>query len=348
MPALLAITAVLVGLLYLVGLPAAFLLGAMGAAMIVAARGGTLQIPAPIFSLAQAVVGCLIARSFTPGLFHAIGQHPTLFAGAALSVLLVATALGMLLTWLRVLPGSSALWGSFPGAATVMALLSEPFGGDMRLVALMQYLRVVLVATTASLVARLWAAGGPAPHHAAWLAPVVWPSSAILFAIILVGGLVGPRLAFPAAPLLLPMVLATSLQNLGYLRVELPQLLLASSYLVIGWAIGLRFTGDAFRQAAGALPRVAASIAALVGTCAAIGWAFGRIAHVDALTAYFATSPGGADSVAIIASGTSVDVALVMAVQTCRFMAVLLFGPTLAKSAARLVGAQAERRGGEA
>ena len=65
-----ALTVVLVALLYLAGLPAAFLLGAMGAAMIVAGRGAKLEIPASIFAFAQAVVGCLIARNFTGAIFR--------------------------------------------------------------------------------------------------------------------------------------------------------------------------------------------------------------------------------------------------------------------------------------
>jgi uncharacterized protein len=348
MPSLLVTTAALVALLHVIGLPAAFLLGAMGAAMIFAGRGATLRVPGWLFPLAQAVVGCLIARSFTPALFRTIGQHLALFVGATLSVLLIATALGMVLTRLRILPGSTALWGSFPGAATVMVLLSDSFGGDMRLVALMQYLRVVLVVVTASLVGRLWGLAGAAAHHPAWLAPVAWPSFAMLLAFILMGGLLGSRLRLPAGPLLLPLVLTTVLQDVGYLRVELPQPLLAASYLIVGCTIGLRFTRDVFRQAARALPRILASIATLIGACAAIGWALARIAHLDALTAYLATSPGGADSVAIIAAGMPVDAPLVMAVQTGRFLAVLLLGPALARGAARLTGANLKPRGGQA
>jgi membrane AbrB-like protein len=335
---LLVVTAALVALLYLIGLPAAFLLGAMGAAMLLVGRGGAVRLPDWIFGLAQGVVGCLIARSFTPALFRAVLQHFALFAGVTLSVLLVATALGLALARARILPGSTALWGSFPGAATVMVLLSGSFGADMRLVAVMQYLRVVVVAVTASLVGRLFGLAGGA-HRPLWIAPVAWPSFAVLLGIVLLGTFVGPRLRMPAGPLLLPMVLTTGLQDLGLLRVELPQPLLAASYLVVGWAIGLRFTREAFRQAARALPQIARSIAMLVAASGGIGWALMRIGHLDMLTAYFATSPGGADSIAIIASGTSVDVPFVMATQMSRFLAVLLLGPTLAKRAAQLTGA---------
>jgi membrane AbrB-like protein len=146
----------------------------------------------------------------------------------------------------------------------------------------------------------------------------------------------------PAGALLLPMGLATVLQDLGLLRIELPHALLAASYVVVGWALGLRFTADTFRQAARALPQVLGAIAMLLVACAGIGWALSRIAHLDLLTAYFATSPGGADSIAIIASGTSVDVPFVMAIQVCRFLAVLLFGPPLARRAAQLTGSLGE------
>ncbi len=52
-----------------------------------------------------------------------------------------------------------------------MVLLSGSFGGDMRLVAVMQYLRVVVVAVTASVVGRLSGLGGHGSQHAAWLVP---------------------------------------------------------------------------------------------------------------------------------------------------------------------------------
>ena len=62
-------------------------------------------------------------------------------------------------------------------------------------------------------------------------------------------------------------------------------------------------------------------------------------AGIDPLTAYLATSPGGADSAAIIALASNVDVAFVMAMQTTRLVLVLLIGPSLAGFIARRTGA---------
>jgi membrane AbrB-like protein len=336
---LVILTGALVAVFRLLGLPAAFLLGAMGAAMLVVGRGATLHLPERVFALAQAVVGCLIARNFTVALFHTILTRLWLFASVMLVVLVVATLVGLALARARLLPGSTALWGVFPGAATVMVLLSGSFGGDMRLVAVMQYLRVVVVAVTASVVARVVGLSGGAPQHLPWFAPIASPSFAVLFVVIVVAGLVVPRFRLPAGPLLVPMVVVTVLQDVGLVRVELPQALLVTSFVIVGWAIGLRFTRESFSNAAHCLPQVVGAIVVLVGACAGIGWGLSRIAHIDLLTAYLATSPGGADSIAIIAAGTPIDVSFVMAAQMARFLAVLSLGPPLAKRAARLTPA---------
>jgi Putative ammonia monooxygenase len=58
---------------------------------------------------------------------------------------------------------------------------------------------------------------------------------------------------------------------------------------------------------------------------------------VDFLTAYLATSPGGADSVAIIAASSNVDMSFVMAMQTMRFFMVLFTGPAMARFIANRV-----------
>ncbi|PPS64977.1 hypothetical protein CRX72_01410 [Pantoea sp. BRM17] len=60
-----------------------------------------------------------------------------------------------------------------------------------------------------------------------------------------------------------------------------------------------------------------------------------RVLHIDLMTAYLATSPGGLDTVAIIAAGSRVDMAFVMALQTLRLFTILLTGPALARFISR-------------
>ena len=135
------------------------------------------------------------------------------------------------------------------------------------------------------------------------------------------------------------MIIGIALHLGGYVELQLPPWLLAVSYAVIGWSIGLNFTRTILRHAARALPQIIASILALIAFCAAIGFAMSRMLGIDPLTAYLATSPGGMDSVAIIAAASNrVDISFVMALQTARFLIVLMAGPPLARLLARRVG----------
>jgi uncharacterized membrane protein AbrB (regulator of aidB expression) len=59
-----------------------------------------------------------------------------------------------------------------------------------------------------------------------------------------------------------------------------------------------------------------------------------EVAGIDPLTAYLATSPGGVDSAAIIATSSKVDLPFVMSMQTARLLIVLCIGPALSRRVA--------------
>ena len=69
-----------------------------------------------------------------------------------------------------------------------------------------------------------------------------------------------------------------------------------------------------------------------------MAWGLHHLLGVDPLTAYLATSPGGMDSIAIIAAAAdNVDLSFVLTLQMLRFLIVLLFGPALARLVARAI-----------
>jgi membrane AbrB-like protein len=336
--ALLALSLILIPLLRAARLPAAAMLGPLTAAILTTAAEGSIRIPLGPFVLAEAVIGCMIARAFQLPMLAEVLHNWPLFLIAVAAVLVVSCALSWLLVRWRVLPGSTAIWGSFPGAALVMTLMAEAYGEDVRLVAFMQYLRVALIAIVASLVARLWLGTGGAVAQIIWFPAVAWGSFGATAAVVVFGAFFGPKMRIPAGALLLPMIAAAALQDFGILKIELPPLLLALSYAVIGWSIGVRFTRPILVHVARAFPRVFASTLSLIAMCAGIGYVLAAAAHVDPLTAYLATSPGGVDSVAIIAAGSNVNLPFVMAMQTARFLIVLSIGPSLARFMTRRAG----------
>jgi len=331
---LLAITVGVTAGLQGIELPAALLLGPMVGGIIMALAGADrLNMPRFPYILAQAVVGCLIARTASPSLLPTLAGNWPLFVGVTLSTLGLSTLLGWGLFRLGVLPATTGIWGVSPGGAMAMVVLADAYGDDARIVAFMQYLRMVCVAGTAALVAHFWVvlpvgSGGGTD----WLPALYLPSFLPTLALIALGALVGRYSPIPSGAMLAPMLVGTVLRLWGDMDILLPPWLLVATYAALGWKIGLGFTPSVAVHASKALPSILASIVALMGFCGLLAWGLVELSGADALTAYLATSPGGMDSVAVIAAACpNVDLPYVMTFQTARFLLVVLLAPPLAR-----------------
>jgi len=336
--ALVALSVLLAGGLRALGFPAATLVGPMLAGIAVSLAGARLTVPGPASMAAQALIGLLIAGAFTPAVIpELVADGPVLLA-VVVATLAASGGLGLLIARAGVLPGTVGVWGATPGAATAMVLMAEAFGADPRLVAFMQYLRVIMVTAAAALIARLWVGqAGPAPA-VDWFPPLDWAGLAATVAVGAGGVALGRLVRLPAADFLGPTILGVAVATSGVAALALPPSLLAAANATIGVLVGLRFTRATLDHVRRALPRVVLSILALMAFCGGLAVLLTRYAGVDPLTAYLATSPGGMDSVAIIAAASGhVDLTFVMTLQMLRFLIVLLFGPSLARLAARCV-----------
>ncbi len=323
-------------------MPAALLLGPMIAAIGFGSSGARLRLPRWTFIGAQGVVGCLVASAITPPVLVSVGHAWAFMLLVVATTVVAGGVVGWALAKGGVLPGTTAAWGSSPGGAAAMVLMAEQYGADPRLVGFMQYLRVVVVTLTASAVSRLMLAFQHAAPVSAALAtpaaaPLVVPLVPLLETLALAAGgsYLGARLKVPAGPLLVPMTLGAILHVSGVVTIALPSWLLALAYGDIGWYIGLAFDREILTRTFRAIPQLLLSTFALIVLCGFSAWMLTAFAHADALTAYLATSPGGLDSVAIIALGSDANVPFVLALQTLRIFIVILTGPPLAKLISR-------------
>lgn len=314
--------------------PAAFLIGPMIVAIALAQRQTDIRTPPLVFLGAQATVGGLMAMSMTVSLWVAFGTNWLVYLLMAAATLAAATAIGWVMTRRGWLTGSTAVWGLAPGASTAMILMSDAFGGDQRQVAFMQYVRILAVAATAIALAHLAGGGGHA-QGVHWFAVTDAWSFLVTVAFVAVAGWIGRRSRMPAGVLLVPMLLGGLLQVLGVVTLTLPPVLLAAAYAVIGWHIGLQFSRQALIYSARAAPRMALAIVVLLAACGAVAFVAHRVTGVDLLSAYLATSPGGTDTILIIATSTPVDLSFILGAQLARFLLVLIVGPFVARAASR-------------
>jgi membrane AbrB-like protein len=342
---LLGAGAVLAGLLaQSASLPAGWLVGPMLVAIVSALawpEHPTMPRWGRVASLA--VVGGVLAATFTPSVLPLIAANWLPVCLVVVGTLLLSLAAGMLLARIARLDRRTAALGTLPGAASGMLAMSGPLGADPRLVAVMQYTRVVVVVFSAALVSRLGLVPGSVPQeistqglqaHASGgtaLVQDVWLVYALTALVAALGAWAGTRLRLPAGALLGPLIVGVGLEELGVVHLAWPPGVPQAAFLVLGLWVGLLFDRSSIKRAGRLFPIVLASATGLVVACAGLGWALTALTDIDGLTAYLATTPGGIDSVAIMALGSGADAPLVLAVQMLRLFAVVLAGALLGR-----------------
>jgi uncharacterized protein len=339
--ALLLFSALLSMALQWASVPAAILLGPMLVGVVFALRGKGPDVPGWAFAAAQAVVGCMVAETITPSTLVTLGKDwPAMLVVVGMTIAF-GGLVGLLLMRFGSLPGNTAAWGTSPGGAWAMTVMAQAYGADVRMVAFMQFLRVFVVVLTASSVTRLFLGhSAETPGQQSWSfgfdAPLI-PLAQTL-AVVVLGMLLARRLRIPAGALLLPMLAGAVLNSTGLVNLVLPPWLLWFAYAGLGWYIGLRFDRQTVHHAMRAIPQMLLATLLLIGLCCISAWLLTIWLHKDALSAYLATTPGGLDSVAVIAVGSGCDVPFVLALQTVRLFAVVLAGPFVARLICRLGG----------
>ncbi|WDY56052.1 AbrB family transcriptional regulator [Pseudomonas sp. PSKL.D1] len=340
-PALLICAGAVGQLLHYLAVPAGLFLGPMLVAILFGVCGTGLSLHRQVFRFGQGCVGLLVAHSVTWGVLVSMAQSWHLMLVATLITVLLSALVGLGTVRFGGIPGSTAAWGTAPGAASAMVSMAEENGADGRVVATMQYVRVVCVVMIGSLVSH-WlgatSASGAGASAAVITQGIHVLNSLLSIVVVLVGITLGNRL--PAGALLTPLLLGGALQLSGLLTINLPEPLLALAYGAIGCYIGLRFDQQTVRYVWKRLPTMISGAVVLIVLCAACAWVLAKAMGTDFLSMYLATSPGGLDAMAIIAVETHADVGLVLAMQTLRLFGVILTGAFCARQIIRLTQAQ--------
>ncbi|MBI0438941.1 AbrB family transcriptional regulator [Dickeya dianthicola] len=333
---LLAVSLVLGFGLLVYHVPAALLLGPMLVGVVMGLNGATIRIPRPLFYASNAVLGCLVAQSLSLSILMLLVKEWPLVLFILLSTLVASGLSGWLLMRYSELPGTTGTWGASPGGASAMVAMAGDFGADVRLVAFMQYLRLLMVTASAAFVARASLGQGAEANNAllVWFPALDWRFPGTLVMAFSCAW-VGRRLRIPSGQLLVPMIVGSILHSSGIMTLQTPEWLLAVAYALIGWSVGLAFTRTVFLLALRTLPKMMLSIITLMLLCGGMALMLTHLLSVDMLTAYLATSPGGLDSIAVIAASSRVDIAFVMAFQTMRLFSTLIFSPILSRYISR-------------
>jgi len=333
---LLAATAAVTVPLTLVGVPSAALFAALLVGIALAlASAGPAGVPRRLVTAAQGVLGVYIGTMVQQDALSTLGGDWLIVIGVAAGTLLLSVIAGALLGLRRdvsPLTGSLAL---VAGGASGLVAIARELGGDDRVVAVVQYLRVGLVTASMPVAVTLIYHADTTRSRTGLTHTAVAPwylSLGLLVVLVAVGATAGRLIRLPGAGLLGPLALTVGLELSGLsFGLSVPALLVQAGYMLIGWQAGLAFTRASLRAVGRLLPAAIALIIGIGVATAGLGVLLAHIAGLTPLEGYLATSPGGVYAVLATAVETGSNVTFVIAAQVVRILMMLFGAPLMAR-----------------
>lgn len=314
-------------------LPLGYLLGALVVVGGIAAAGWApfgrpVTLPARLRFSFVPVIGVAIGGAFTPDVARqALDWGPSL---AALCLFVpVAHYLGYRIYRRGGLAPREAFYGAVPGGLIESVQLGEEAGADVRLLTVLQFLRLIGTIITVPLL--FWGLTGQTVGSASGVqmvgaAAVLGPRDvAVLVVCGAVGVVVGRGLRLPGWIITGPICASALAHGLGWVEGVPPGWMVAATQVVLGTGLGARFVGVERRML-----RRAAALAVVNGAAAlalALGFAYAvhGVAGVPVAAAFLAFAPGGLAEMSLIALSLKMSVIYVTAHHVVRIVLAVSF-----------------------
>lgn len=322
-------------------LPLGFLLGSVIATGTLAALGvrpfgRQIVLPTRLRFSFVPVIGVAIGGAFTPEIARAaLGWWPSLLALCVFVPL--AHYIGYRLYRLGGLAPVDAFFGSVPGGLIESVQLGEEAGADVRLLTVLQFLRLILTIITVPLI--FLALTGHSVGSAAGTqmagsnVPLTVTDVVLMIAAGLFGVAMAKALRFPGYIITGPITVSAVLHISGLLQGIPPGWLISVTQIVLGTGLGARFVGIE-----PAMLKRGARLACLNGVAAlSLAFAFAGAVHWLAgepvTAAFLAFAPGGLAEMSLIALSLQMSVIYV----TVHHVARIFLAVTAAKVGSRWV-----------
>jgi uncharacterized protein len=313
------------------GVPAGLVSGSMLAVGLAALAGRPLAVPAPFARVVFFCIGVTLGSVVTPETLRGITAYPASIALLAVCTVCMTAATTFYLVKVHRWSPLTGLFGASPGAlAQVMAMCAEA-GLDLRGVAIVQSMRVVLLTV-----------GLPAGLAAFGLAADVPPARSVMttasindLAILVVASLV-PALAlqwvrFSGGVLFGAMVGSAALHGSGYIEGGLPWWLASAAAIALGAITGSRFSGTRPRVLLAYLGAALGSFSVAIAIAAMFMLVVARLVDIPAADVVIAYAPGAQDTMMFLALVLHLDPIFIGVHHISRFLLVSLSLPFVAK-----------------
>jgi membrane AbrB-like protein len=240
----LAIGAVGGAALGLAKFPAGWLSGAIIAVAIAAMARRPVRVPMLLGQAANIVLGISLGASVTPDSVARMSSWPASLAVLALAMACGSAAVVFYLHKVHDWDVLSALFASSPGGLSQALALAAEAGADLRSVAMVQAIRVLVLSAGLPLCFAAFGITGSRPILNPAVATVAsMEELSVLLVAAIISALVAYRLRFPGGLLVGAMAASGVLHATGLVKVNLPLPAAIVAFVVMGSIIGARFAG---------------------------------------------------------------------------------------------------------
>lgn len=247
---------------------------------------------------------------------------PFVLPGLVLSVITVSLGIGAGVMLAKSVKGISPQTGilcMLPGGSSTIPVIAMETGADYRLVALSQYLRLLIVSLSLPLVTSIFNVHTSAVTEETG----TWWGAVLLVVFALVGPYIGKLLHFPAPHIFAPLLLTVAAGKFIPEALIMPNFVAVIGFLIIGWFCGGGLSVPVLKIFARQLPMTLLFIIITIATCAATALLLTAWLDISYFDAYLATSPGGLETVLALAHEGGSSPAVV-SVQLIRLMTLLV------------------------
>ena len=316
---------------YLLSMPLPWMLGAMMATAIASFSGVRLAVDNRVRTTMMVVLGTLLGSAFSPEIAQRATEWPISMASLVVYVVMASLMTFWFSHRFARIDSRTSFFSGVPGGLAEMITLGIAAGADDRKISLAHTTRIFLVVMTLPLAFRIFgdfdaAARAQAGHGVLDLAPL---DVAMLTGAAIVGYALAKLLRIPAPQLTGPMFVSAAIHLTGLTAATPPVLVVSIAQVIIGSAVGSRFSGLKLREVARYLMLGAIATVLLLSLTIVYALVLQRLMDVPFGAFVLAFSPGGLTEMSLVALAMHIDTAFVATHHMVRIFIVVALTPHL-------------------
>jgi hypothetical protein len=300
-------------------------------------------IPTLLMRAIFVLIGISLGAVVTPETLHGMATYPVSIAVLILAMALISVGGAGYLRLIHRWDNVDAYLAAAPGGMSQVLALGAELGGDLRAIAIVQSIRVVVIAVGLPAgLSMLGLVGQAPPRVTGGLSIGVLDELAILVAASTIVAIIAYRIRFPGGLLFGAMLTSAVLHGSGLIHAVMPWGAANTAMVAMGAITGSRFANTPPRMLLNFVGAAFGSFAVAVTIAAAFAAVLISVLSLRAAEVMIAFAPGSVDAMMLLALALNLDPVYVGAHHLTRIFFVSLTMPLVARRTARSLKIRSE------